>query len=161
MKKLLSVLLLGASALCMTAQVDNEWTFNAPEKYQPATTQVIVIRTSPCNQGEEAFMDFIPKFRKEKVFRDRRIKLSADDEYGRMCAGNFDNWSIVKAGKGVNKRDGYGYFGTWYNVSADNVCFIYNDWPTDPDSPWGGSGAYFRFQRIDGKWFLTGIQLAG
>lgn len=140
---------------------DFSWVENAPDKYQPSTTKIIITRTSPCNQGEEAFMDFIPKFRTDKAFRDKRIKLSSDDEIGNSMVGAYDNWYLIKAGKGVNKREGYKYYATWFNISANQVCFSYADSPTDPNAEWGGSNACFRFQRIGGKWYLTGIMLAG
>lgn len=150
--------ILGSFGLC--AQV-NAWMEKAPGKYLPATTRTIITSTSACNQGSEAFMNFIPKFRTDKKFRNSRIRLAADDEMGASSVEFFENWQIIKAGKGVNRREGYRYFGTWYSVTADNVCFEYQDYPTDPNAEWGGSSAQFRFQRIDGKWYLTGIMLAG
>lgn len=162
MKLMKKKFILGFMAALMSLAcyaLDFSWMENAPEKYLPATTTVIVTRTSPCNQGDEAFMDFIPKFRKDKAFRNSRLKFAADDEMGPQMAQMFDNWSLVKAGKGVS--DGCKYYATWYNVSADEVCFKYEDWPADPNADWGGSGIYARFRRIDGKWYLIGLQIAG
>lgn len=161
MKKLITLLLMFVGVFAMNAQDDSDWYCNAPEKYQPANTTIIVTRTSPCNQGEEAFMDFIPKFRTDKAFRNQRIRMAADDEMGKMIAKGFDNWSCVKAGKKVNRQEGWKSVGTWYDVSADQVCFRSDEYPTDPNAEWGGSTAMFRFQRINGKWYLTGIQVAG
>lgn len=138
---------------------DFSWMENTPDKYQPSTTKIIVTRTSPCNQGDEAFMDFIPKFRTDKTFRNNRVKISSDDEAGKMSVEYFDNWKLLKAGKGTTQEERY--YGTWFNINANQVCFVYSTTPTDPNAPWGGSSCSFRFQRIGGKWYLTGIMLAG
>lgn len=143
----------------MAQNSDTEWYSNVPEGYLPGMTKEIISRESPCNQGEEAFMDFIPKFRKNATFRKSRIAIHAEDEMGASVAQAYDSWGIVKAKRGT--ENGVRFFGTWYNVRPDSVCFHYEEWPTDPDSPWGGSAAFFRFQRINGKWYLTGIMVAG
>lgn len=158
MKNLVLTLFLTLFAFNLYAD-DFSWCEGSPDKYQPSTTKIIVTRTSPCNQGDEAFMDFIPKFRTNKAFRNSRIRIAAEDEISKMSADCFENWHIIKAGKGVS--DGARYYGTWFNISADQVCFAYGDSPVDPNAPWGGSGAYFRFQRIDGQWYLTSVMLAG
>lgn len=147
-------------AVMAMAQSNNmEWCSDVPEGYLPAMTKKIISRETPCNQGEEAFMDFIPKFRKDEVFRKSRIAIPKEDEIGSSSAEYFGGWEIIKAKKG--KTTGVQFFGTWYDVKPDNVCFHYEECPTDPNAEWGGSSAFFRFQRIDGKWYLTGIMLAG
>lgn len=156
MKKILVSLVMAVFALTALAQ-DSNWLEKAPQKYLPEMTQTIITRTSPCNQGDEAFMDFIPKFRTDKAFRNSRIKTDEDDDSAEM----FENWKIIKGGKGVDRREGLKYYGTWYNVSADEVCFQYFDEPTVPNSPWGGSCLMARFQRIGGKWYLTDLMIAG
>lgn len=161
MKKLFVFLFVAFCALGLSAQ-DYSWIEKAPGKYNSATTQVIITRTSPCNQGQEAFMDFIPRFRTDKAFRKSRGMFTPDDEMAQTIFDNFDNWSIIKAGKGVNKKEGYRYYGTWFSVSENMVCFQREELPASPDQDlWGGSGSYFRFQRVNGKWYLTGIVMAG
>lgn len=160
MKKILVSLVMAVFALTALAQ-DSNWLEKAPQKYLPEMTQTIITRTSPCNQGDEAFMDFIPKFRTDKAFRNSRIKIDEDNAISKYSAEMFENWKIIKGGKGVDRREGLKYYGTWYNVSADEVCFQYSDEPTDPNAEWGGSGLMARFQRIGGKWCLTGLMIAG
>lgn len=162
MKKLITLLLMFAGVFAMNAQDDSDWYCNAPEKYQPANTTIIVTRTSPCNQGEEAFMDFIPKFRTDKAFRNQRIKVDPEDYISNSLAEGLDNdtWSKVKAGKKVNKREGWKSMGTWYDITADKVCFVLSIEPINLIDEWGGSGYWFRFQRINGKWYLTAAQVA-
>ena len=159
MKKFFLLLVMALGAIGMQAQY--AWMENAPEKYLPAMTDKVISRASACNQGEEAFMDFIPKFRTDAKLRGERIKLDPEDEMGKLTLDNFENWNIIKAGKGVNKREGLKYYGTWFNVSENMVCFRYSDEPTDPNAEWGGSGALFCFQRIEGKWYLTSVMMAG
>lgn len=158
MKKAFLFLFMVFCAISINAQ-DLDFMENAPDGYLPSNTKIITSRTSPCNQGEEAFMDFIPKFRTDKAFRNTRIRIDENDEIAKSSVEWFDNWQIIKAGKGRTATEKY--WGTWYNVSKDAVCFAYTNEPTDPNAEWGGSGAYFSFRRIDGKWYLTGIALAG
>lgn len=158
MKKFLLSILVCILALPVYAQ-DFSWLEDAPGKYLPSMTKVVVNRTSPCNQGEEAFMDFIPRFRKDKAFRNSRINLTGDNEMAKSLVDCFDNWSIMKAGKGIMQDSRY--YATWYNVSADEVLFQYGDEPVDPYAEWGGSNLMARFQRIDGKWYLTDMVAAG
>ncbi len=140
---------------------DLSWMENAPDRYLPKMTQVIISADSPCNKDGEAFKDFIPRFRKDKAFRDSRVKFS--DEFYKM---NFDmlaywndgnGYAVLKAVK-KNLRCDKSY-GTWYNVSADEVCFRYEDVLPCVDA--GGSSLSVRFQRIDGKWYCTGVMAAG
>lgn len=76
---------------------DMSWCENAPDKYLPTTTKEIINRTSPCNQGGEAFMDFIPKFRSNAQFRKSRSMFS--DDMSKMTFEYFDNYSLLKPTK--------------------------------------------------------------
>lgn len=136
---------------------DFSWMENSPQKYLPATTAEITSRASACNQGEEAFMDFIPKFRKNAAFRNKRVQFSEDDSMGKMGFECFDNFAIFKAIKKNTKCDKS--YGTWFNISADEVCFVYND--VLPCYDCGGGTIAARFQRIGGKWYMTGFMAAG
>lgn len=151
------------AAMTALAQDDMSWMEKSPEKYQPQTTQIIISATSPCNVNGEAFKDFIPKFRDDNAFRESRLKFAPDDEIGKMSFKFLADWND---GKGYQLLKAFQKklrcnksFGTWYNVSADEVCFRYmDDLPCDE---WGGSSFNARFQRIDGKWYLTGFMCAG
>jgi len=162
MKKLITILILVLA--CMPIAVfaqDYSWMENAPDKYLPSATQMVISATSPCNQGDEAFKNFIPKFRTNKQFRDSRIKFS--DEMGatmfEMLAdcNNGNGYALLKAVKKNTRCDKS--YGTWYNISADEVCFVYND--VLPCDEYGGGSVMARFQRIDGKWYITDIRMAG
>lgn len=162
MNRLISLitLILSCLPLRISAQ-DNAWMENAPEKYLPSTTQTIVSASSPCNQGEEAFKNFIPKFRSNKTFRNSRTRF--DDEMGQMMFDTLADWNsgngyaLLKA---VNKNTRCDKsFGTWFNISANEVCFIYQD--VLPCDEWGGSTLLARLQRIEGKWYMTTPIMAG
>lgn len=144
------------SAFAVTAQ-DMSWMDNSPEKYLPAMTREVVSRTSACNQGEEAFMDFIPKFRTDKSFRDTRVKFDKEDQMSELSFKYFDNFAILKASKKNTRCDKS--YGTWYNVSANEVCFRYDDVLLCSEA--GGGSVSARFQRIDGKWYITALMVAG
>ncbi|MDE6330360.1 MAG: hypothetical protein K2L83_06580 [Muribaculaceae bacterium] len=164
MKRYLATFMVAFMTIFMVPAQDNNWIDNAPEGYLPNTTKIIVSRESPCNQGEEAFMDFIPKFRTDKEFRNSRLKFSgemADVEANMFNLladwNNGNGYALLKAIQKNTRCDKS--YGTWFNVSADEVCFRYEE--VLPCSEWGGSAMYARFQRIDGKWYCTGIIMAG
>lgn len=137
---------------------DFSWMEKAPEKYLASATQLVINPASPCNQGEEAFMDFIPKFRSDKKFRDSRMKFDDNEEMYVMSMESLADWNngngyaLFKAQK--RKR----YYCTWYDVTANQVCFKMEDYPS---GEWGGSSMMARFQRIGGKWYITAIMMAG
>lgn len=151
---LIGLLAFVSSGAC-AQNADMSWCENAPDKYLPTTTKEIINRTSPCNQGGEAFMDFIPKFRTNAQFRKSRVRFS--DDMSKMTFEYFDNYSLFKAHKKNTKCDQS--FGTWFNVSDNEVCFIYQD--VLPCSEAGGGTVMARFQRMDGKWYMTAIMAAG
>ncbi|MCH5318773.1 MAG: hypothetical protein J1E38_03580 [Paramuribaculum sp.] len=162
-KKALVFVVLLAGALSVSAQTDLSWMENAPDKYLPKNTQIVISPESPCNQNGEAFKDFIPKFRTDKAFRDSRVKFDADDEMGKMSfkmLADYNDGKGYQLLKAVQKKLRCDKsFGTWYNVSENEVCFRYED--VLPCNDWGGGSVTARFQRIDGKWYLTGVMLAG
>lgn len=156
MKKIL--LLICSVIITISIQAQNEW-MEGPGKYVTANTKIIYDPTSPCNEGEEAFRNFIPKFRRDAQFRKSRVKFASDDESARSCFEYFDNWHLLKAQQRSTKQAAW--YSTWYGITTDQVCLEYSEWPTDLDAEWGGSGMYARFQRINGKWYLTGFIIAG
>ncbi len=138
---------------------DYSWMENSPENYLPKMTQIIISANSPCNQDGEAFKDFIPRFRTDKAFRNSRLKFS-DEMYEssfQSIAYSDTGYGIFKAVKKNTKCDKS--YGTWYNVSANEVCFTYSD--VLPCDEFGGSSVTARFQRIDGKWYCTACMVAG
>ena len=136
---------------------DWSWMEKAPGKYVGANTAKIISSESACNQNGEAFKDFIPRFRTDKAFRNSRIRLAADDQIGAMGL-QYCDFKLLKASRRNTRCDKS--YGTWYNVSANEVCFQYNDvLPCNDDV--GGGSVSARFQRIDGKWYCTGFMAAG
>lgn len=153
MRNLVLTLFMTLFAFGLNAE-DSLWFYNSGNGYDPSATKIIITRTSPCNQGGEAFMDFIPKFRKKKTFRDKRIVAVTEDGISIISSYWFSDWHIIKAGKKI--ISGVEYYGSWFNISADQVCFIYSMTPVNPiEGDWGGSSIFFRFERIEGKWYLT------
>lgn len=133
---------------------DFSWRDGAPEMYVAANTQLIISATSACNTGGEAFKDFISRFRKDISFRNQRLKFGEMDYY----FNNFEDFRLIK---GFTERiKCLDVYGTWYNVSTDTVCFKYEDTPLC-DEEWSGNTFFFRFQRIDGKWYCTGTWVSG
>lgn len=148
------------TTICASA---SDWLESVPGRYMAKNTQIIVSRESSCNQGEEAFMDFIPKFRTDKTFRDSRVRFEGENDEimnlsFRMMSEDPSSFKILKASQKNTRCDKS--YGTWYNVSADEVCFYYTDVLPCNDE-FGGSSVMARFQRFDGKWYCTGLMIAG
>lgn len=165
MKKILLALLMVAAITPFSSQaqdmdeVDFSWCDNAPERYSEANTKLIISPTSPCNTNGEAFKDFIPRFRTDKSFRESRLKLSTEMERSMfvMLGDWTTGYNIIKARQKNTRCDKS--FGTWFDVTATNVSFAYDDVLLCSD--FGGSSLRVRFTRIDGKWYCTGIMMAG
>lgn len=136
-----------------------DWQGKAPNQYLPAMTKLITSANSPCNTGGEAFKDFIPRFRKDKAFRESRVRMS--EEFEILMLNSIEEWQtgydILKANVKNTKCDKS--FGTWYDVSANEVCFHFCNVLLCSDVD--GSALWVRFQRIDDKWYCTGISIAG
>lgn len=159
-KTLLSI----ALSLCViTSYADMTWLENAPDRYIPANTQIIISSDSPCNKDGEAFKDFIPKFRTDASFRNSRLRFEEDDEMGKMMFGFLADSGVgYKVFKAVNKKEGCTRItGTWYDITSDQVCFRWDEDGSRCKGDWGGSSIMARFQRIDGKWYCTGFMMAG
>lgn len=136
------------------------WIDSAPAKYLPKASKEIKSPDSACNQGYESFKDFLHNFIKSKDFRISRSKFE-NPEQGETDLEILEEWNdgfyIFKAFQ--NKKRCDKSYGTWYNVSENEVCFKYEDVLPCEDA--GGSMMIARFQRINGKWFITNLFLAG
>lgn len=152
-KSVLLTIALIASFGIISAQSDTSWIESAPGRYLPQMTRAVTGADSPCNTGGEAFRDFIPAFRKDKAFRNSRIRIDEESEF----ILQYIDFSVLKAVKKNTRCDKS--YGTWYNVSANEVCFRFTD--DMPCSEAGGGTFLARFQRIDGKWYLTDIMTIG
>lgn len=151
---LLAILTVWASA----SALDFSWMDGAPEKYVAANTRLVNSPEAPCNKGAEAFKTFIQRFRTDAKFRKSRLKFEADDEIAPMAIDCCD-MSLIKPAN--TTEDGVRTIANWYKISANEVRFHFDEYPTDPDSEWGGSNLAARFQRINGKWYCTGFMVAG
>ncbi|MCM1152877.1 MAG: hypothetical protein NC328_04410 [Muribaculum sp.] len=150
-------ILISLLMLLPIAVFGQDWIEKAPGKYLQSATQQIVNRESVCNQGDEAFMDFIPKFRSDTSFRKSRTKFNTEEfEFMPMWFESLREWNngngyaLFKAKKTKN------LFCTWHSVSANEVCFEMQE-----ETEWSGSSMHARFQRIDGKWYITDFFAAG
>lgn len=92
-------------------------------------------KKSACNQGTEPFYKFIAKFQSSASFREQRTYEYVD---GEVPNGGF------KAYKGRESA-------TWHDVSKNMVCYTWSDGECD--------GTY-TFERVNGKWYLTGYDAA-
>lgn len=121
---------------------------------------------SACNQGAEPFYKFIKKFKTSTPFRKSRYKdmalwfIDNDDlvvQSLNNTIGTTRKWVKDKS----DSRGGYysSYYAYWYGVTKNTVCFSL----TVDDGHEGGGGFNFicLFERINGKWYLTGINAVG
>lgn len=121
-----------------------------PEKYLPRQCALVASPTSACNQGDEPFSTFIAKWNKSKKFREERIY--AFDDFERESIGyqfpaiNIYGLLPMAPKKGVRK------YKTYFSVTANTVGFY--SYSID------GAG-WIQFQRIDGKWYVVGLAVAG
>ncbi len=136
---------------------DFSWIENAPDRYIASNTKIIISRESPCNQGEEAFMDFIPKWRTNKAFRNSRVRFN--DDMSKSSFEFLDNFNLFKASP-MKRKGGWISYTTWFGISKDQVCVKFSE-SCDDETCDGGSDIMARFQRIGGKWYLTDLFLAG
>lgn len=142
------------------------WIENAPEmEYLAAQCKLVTSPTSACNKGTEPFRAFIKKFKSSHTFRMSRLKktsqsIPADIDLLKsslealdfMCTDNDFDFPVGKKP---------GFIGTWYGVTANQVCYRAESFPVSDEEEWGGSTTMCCFQRIGGKWYVTGIALAG
>lgn len=161
MKKiLLFLMIILATGVCNAGNDYDDAMYNLLEsfqyKYIAANTKIVANPSSPCNQGEEPFMNFIKKFRNDKSFRNSRIKLIYNDqaELQILSQHSAAQWLNIKASRPV-RRNGNINYGTWFNVKADEVCFASVE--SSPDNAAEGLAWFYQFRRINGKWFLVAL----
>lgn len=130
------------------------------------TIKDIDAKTLACNQGTESFSTFIQKFRTDAQFRNLRVRFAKNDDISKSC---FDTLNYWNDGNGYEllqtmykNNESWVSTGNWYRVKANEVCFYFDESYQGPDEDWdGGSGFWARFQRIQGKWYITGFMCAG
>ena len=121
---------------------------------------------SACNQGAEPFYKFIKKFKTNTPFRKSRYKdmaLSVVDNDDLVVQslnntiGTTRKWVKDKS----DSRGGYYSYHSafWYGVTKNTVYFRLG---VDCDHEEGGGFDFTcLFERINGKWYLTGINAVG
>lgn len=108
-----------------------------------ATVKKMMAASTPCNQGPEAFKDFIAKFSTDKDFMESRIKLSADQRAkfaDLLVPSNF-------TAKTPFAKDGDEYCQTWGELQFGKAyleCGWVDSYVTH----------IFEFVRDGGKWYL-------
>lgn len=156
MKKIALILIITLSALNIHAR---KWLELNPDKitYSPKSCALIKNPGAACNKGKEPFSSFIKRFTASKTFRNTRIKVTplSYSSSEKELKQNLENIEPVAFPIGRKK----GELGTFYNVSADMVCYRFEEFPDeiDPESECGGFSLSYCFQRIGGLWFLTDI----
>lgn len=153
---ILTVILTAFSCLAQDDfyQAITKLTDQAPNRYVAANTNIVVNPASACNQGEEPFADFIKRFRNDKTFRTSRIRLAFNNEEQQQCLSQQteEDWKSIKASR-TRRSQGMVYYNTWYNVKADEVCFISAQ--SCPENVAEGLAYYYQFRRINNKWYLV------
>lgn len=120
------------------------------DSYLAKQSNLVTAATSSCNQGKEPFITFLKKWNTSSEFRKERIKtvstefMSADDSR-EMILNSLkflaDYKVLPVAANAAKKR-------TFYAVDANHVGFHQ-------------AGCMIQFQRIDGKWYVISLGLAG
>lgn len=150
-----SIILTLAMVLCFALQglAQQSWYVKSPNKYLTEQSRIVSSDASACNKGAEPFKVFIKKFRADAKFRVARTKLSEIWEREMV-----KNTSPEKANPGKRTRCET-YFTTYYGIQANEVC-LYSTYENQCEE-YGGGATWWRFQRIGGKWYVTGVQAAG
>lgn len=108
-----------------------------------ATNKRMLSASTPCNQGPEAFKDFIAKFSTDRDFMESRIKLSAEQ---RQQYANLLEPSEFTAKKPFDK-DGEEWYQSWGELQFAKAYL---------ECGWVDSYVeyIFEFIRENGKWYL-------
>ena len=111
-----------------------------------ATNKKMLAASTPCNQGPEAFKDFIAKFSTDNEFMDSRLKLSPElrEKYASVLVP-----SEFTAKKPFEK-DGEEWYQAWGELQFGKAYLMCG---------WVDSYVeyIFEFTRQNGKWFLSNI----
>lgn len=151
---LTAVLFISIAAFAQNLQTIDDVPWNAPWKYLPKQSALAMSPTAACNQGEEPFKDFIRKWNASEALRKERVYAEEGDiDIYRYQLDGLEVYGVlpVAAGKSVFVKTGGGKMRTYrsfYNVTANTVGFCQE-------------GCNLNFARIDGKWYLVFIGLAG
>lgn len=152
MKKVfLAIAIVVTTALAASAQNYKHFDGDLPGRYLATQSKLATSPTSPCNKGEEPFITFLKKWNTDAAFRKERVKTADNQPFfdaadkKEMILNQMPYLKQYKAlPVAANARTG----STFYAVAADYVGFTF-------------MGGYICFQRIDGKWYVIDLGLAG
>lgn len=133
---------------------------NPPQTYLPKQCALVRTPTAACNKGEEPFSKFFARFKASEKFRKERARFDASLFYSPEMLEWADQqlgWDYFFVGRKKLRCDKS--YGTFFNVTADEVSYTYDD--VLPCDEVGGGSARFMFRRIDGKWYVVYCMLAG
>lgn len=160
------LLLLSGITLRVAAQEpddDSDPFGNYPERMLTTECAKVTSATSQCNTGTEPFSQFLLKFKTDRAFRHSRINVA--EEYGNP-EWMAENSNMIKEWTDSFKFPVYQRktkcnksYATWYGVEKDIVYYVENE--VRPCADECGSTVLIIFRRIDGKWYLTNMMLAG
>lgn len=165
MRKILFTLMIAMLSNFAIVADDTQWFANAPEVYLPEMTELINSDASECNQGAEPFKQFIFNFANDPNFRKERLKgghyiIELWESDGVNFAEFFTVCDIHKNEGGAETE----IIRTWYGVTANEVCYYQQYWISeiyDGEDYGDGGNDFFRFARIDGRWYLIDILNVG
>lgn len=140
-------------AISAFAQIPTSQFPENPDKYLAKQSALATAPTSACNKGEEPFTSFLKKWNADASFRNDRVMGLADD--WNTADESKDNilraLKLLATYKGLPvaaKPGKWGVFRTFYGVTANTVGYCKD-------------GVIINFQRVNGKWYVTFLGLAG
>lgn len=102
-------------------------------------------KKSACNQGTEPFYKFIAKFQTNSSFQSQRIGEYVDADMVPNSFKVYRTKTVYVSGTKCKEC------ATWSDVSKNSVTYMIGFY--------SGTQAteYYTFERINGKWYLTGV----
>lgn len=111
-----------------------------------ASVKRMMSASTPCNQGPEAFKNFIAKFSTDKSFMESRLKLSPEqrEKYAKILEPE------EFTAKNPFSKDGEEWYQAWGELQFAKAYLMCG---------WVDSYVeyVFEFFRINGKWYLANI----
>lgn len=153
MKKLLLFFVMTVVAIAAHAQIPTSQFPDAPSKYLAKQSALAIAPTSECNKGNEPFTTFLKKWNTSSSFRQERVMGLSDDwntadENKSQILSGMQYLKEYKALPVASKPGKWGVFRSFFGVTANTVGYCKD-------------GVVIHFQRVDGKWYVTFLGLAG
>lgn len=153
MKKLFTLLAMAIIAISASAQISTSNFPESPSSYSAKQSALAIAPTSACNKGVEPFTSFLKKWNTNATFRKERVMGLSDDwnsaeENKQNILNGLNYLTDYKVLPVAAKPGKYGTFRTFFGVTANTVGY-------------SKEGVMIHFQRVDGKWYVTFLGLAG